>query len=135
MILMGALLKWVNYSRAIIAENSLYFERMFRDFFRYVCPEFPTVDSRECQSQSVGITSIISLKFSKLRCSIIFFADFFYVNINPINRCNDDNEFWISPATINIITRQYTRYVKRVTLYFNNKIRIRLKVVLKIINQ
>jgi len=34
-ILMGALLKQVNYSRAIIAGNALYFERTFWDFSRY----------------------------------------------------------------------------------------------------
>jgi len=34
-ILMGALLKRVNYSRTIIAGNALYFERTLRDFSRY----------------------------------------------------------------------------------------------------
>jgi len=50
-ILMGALLKQVNYSRAIIAGNALYFERTFWDFSRYAQNFRPTISANVKVSQ------------------------------------------------------------------------------------
>lgn len=72
-ILMGALLKWLYYSSAIIAGNALHRGERFR-ISRAIRAEFPTDDlSWMSKSVNENYMSTTSIKFSKLHSGVVIF--------------------------------------------------------------
>lgn len=85
---MGALLKQVNYSRAIIAGNALHFGQILR--FLPIRSEFPIDDFRQSQWELW-----IQFRWNFRNHVAVSCFSPSYANINPTNysKCNDDNEF------------------------------------------
>jgi len=89
----NALLKRVNYSRAIIAGNALYFEQTFWDFSRYAqnFRRSPRMSKLVSENYEYNLVSIFEITLYMEPC---FSSS--YANINSTNHNNVDNEYCCS---------------------------------------
>lgn len=91
-ILMDALLKRVNYSRAIIAGNALHWSERFG-----ISPDTLRISDRRSLGNVKVSQRILRMQFRSNFRNYVAALHFSpgYVNINPSNhsRCNDDNKF------------------------------------------